>query len=67
MNKTVFIVIDLTTDFKFFPQKLEPPYKPTPLTFNNSFTLNYLVYTRSYTVSQNLTLKLKVNEIHNLA
>ena len=58
MNKTVFIVIDLTPDFNFFLQKLDPrpPYKPTPLNFNNSFTQNFSVYTRSYTVYKNFQL-----------
>ena len=49
MNKTVFIVIDLTPDFNFFPRNLTS-YKPTPRNFNNSFTLNFSVYTRSYMV-----------------
>ena len=44
MNKTVFTVIDLTPDFKFFPQKLDPGINRLLLTFNNSFTLNFSVY-----------------------
>ena len=52
MNKTVFIVIDLTPDFIFFTPETRPPYKPIPLTYYNSFTLNFSVYTRSYTVCQ---------------
>ena len=51
MNKTVFIVIDLTPDINFFLPETWPPYKSTPLTVNNSFTLNFSVYTRSYTVA----------------
>ena len=49
MNKTVCVAIDLTLDFNFFPQKLDPRINRS-LTFNNSFTLNFSVYTRSYTV-----------------
>ena len=52
MNKTVFIVIDLTPDFNFFCPRNLAPYKSTSLTLNNSFTLNFSVYTRSYTVFQ---------------
>ena len=30
MNKTVFIVIDLTPDFNFFPQNLDPSINRPP-------------------------------------
>ena len=45
MIKTIFIVIDLTPDFNFFLPETWSQHKPTPINFNNSFTLNFSVYT----------------------